>query len=282
MMNEFLIYFIVFIFAVVVGSFLNVVIYRLPIMLKQQWRLECLEFLNQNSAKENIKKFNLMIPRSHCIQCKNKISWWQNIPLISYFLLQARCSICSMKIAFRYPFVEFLTGVFCCFLVFHYGLNLTALLAIIFTLYLIVIIFIDFDHLLLPDQLTLSLLWIGLLINCIPLFTSTINSIIGAASGYLALWLIMHVYRVVTGKTGMGHGDFKLLAAIGAWFGWEILPLTVCIAAFIGALVGIILIFLKKSHSQTPLAFGPYLAIGAWIAMIWSPEIFGWYIHLIG
>lgn len=281
MMNQFLLYIYIFIFAAVFGSFLNVVIYRLPIMLKNQWRTECLEFLGQNALAQTTK-FNLVTPNSQCPLCHTAIKWWVNIPVIGYLLLRGRCASCSGKISFRYPLIEITAGLLACFLVFHYGFTLIALCAIVFSFFLLVGIFIDIDHMLLPDQITLTLLWLGLLINSQAFFVSPIEAIIGATAGYLFLWLVMQSYKLISGKVGMGHGDFKLLAAIGAWLGWQALPATIFIAAFMGSIVGITLLLLHKSERQTPLPFGPYLAVAGWIVMIWGDQIARGYLTFIG
>lgn len=276
-----MLYIIVFMFSAAIGSFLNVVIYRLPIMLKKQWHHDCLEYLKQpdNGAKET---FNLMLPRSQCPKCHKKISAWNNIPLLSYLLLKARCVNCHEKISYRYPLIELATALLSCFIIAHFGLTLMAACALLFTWILIVGIFIDIDHQLLPDQLTLGLMWLGLLVNCFNLICSPTDAIFGALAGYVCLWLLMQSYRLLTGKIGMGHGDFKLLAALGAWLGWQSLPLIIFIAAFLGSIIGLSLIGIKKHQRNQPMAFGPYLAIAGWICLIWGQNIMQWYSSIAG
>jgi leader peptidase (prepilin peptidase)/N-methyltransferase len=274
----------VFIFGAIIGSFLNVVIYRLPIILSQQWRQECLEYLKQNITNEpnKIAKFNLMYPRSHCTNCSKLIAWWQNIPLLSYLFLGAKCYYCKKLINLRYPLIELLCAIASCWLVFHFGLTWQAAISIIFSYLLIVMIFIDLDHMIIPDQLNFSLLWLALLANCFYIFTNPISAIIGAIAGYSFLWSIMILYKLVTGKVGMGHGDFKLFAALGACFGWQLLPLTLLIAAFLGSVVGISLILCKQHQREKPLPFGPYLAIAGWISLLWGNQIMAWYFNITG
>ncbi len=281
MIHTLMLYVVIFIFSAIFGSFLNVVIYRLPLMLQRQWKNECLEFLQQ-TAENKTAKFNLLTPPSHCPQCHVGIKWYVNIPLLGYFFSRSQCIHCNKSISLRYPAIELLTALVSCFTVWHFGFNYTALFAILFSWFLIIIIFIDIDHMIIPDQLSLILLWLGLAINTQSWFSTPSSAIGGAIAGYLSLWLVMHSYRLITGKHGMGHGDFKLFAASGSWLGWQLLPLTLLIAAFLGSIIGISLIVAGKHSRSSPLPFGPYLAIASWIALFYGEHINAWYNTLIG
>jgi leader peptidase (prepilin peptidase)/N-methyltransferase len=266
-------------FGLAIGSFLNVVIYRLPLMIQATWRRECCEFLQIKNKEE--QTINLMWPRSYCPHCQHKLSNWHNIPLISYLFLKGKCAFCKKAIAWRYPFIELLTGLFTGFIIFNYGITWPALVFLIFTYCFIVLTFIDFDHQLLPDIITLPLLWLGLLININNTFTELSAAIIGAVAGYLSLWLVANLYKLITGRMGMGHGDFKLLALIGAWTGWQILPLVILLASFLGAVIGIGLILFKKQGRHVPIPFGPYLAIAGWLGLLFNNQLATIYSWLI-
>ncbi len=265
-----------------IGSFLNVIIYRLPIMLKRQWQQECAELLKRPLSSKKII-FNLAVPRSHCPHCKKTISGRYNIPLISFILLKGKCPYCDNKIPFRYPIVELICCVLSIFIAFKFGVSAKTVALLPFTWALIVLVFIDFEHLLLPDIITLPFLWLGLLLSLFGLFCSSFEAIVGATSGYLILWSSAQIFRLIRGKEGIGQGDFKLLAMFGAWLGWQVLPFIILCASLLGAIIGITLIFLKKHSLQKPIPFGPYIAIAGYIAIIWGQDIFNWYLqHIIG
>jgi leader peptidase (prepilin peptidase) / N-methyltransferase len=262
-----------------IGSFLNVVIYRLPIMMFRQWH----EDLNAQQEqpidlRPNEKIFNLAIPNSRCSNCGASIKPWQNIPVISYVFLRGRCASCSTPISKRYPLVEAATALASLYVFHHFGVTWQCLFALLFTWCLIALTMIDYDHQLLPDSITLPLLWLGLLINGSGIFVSLHESVYGAAAGYMTLWCVYWLFRIVTGKEGMGFGDFKLLAAIGAWFGWKMLPLVILLSSGVGAVIGITLIVLKRQDKTKPIPFGPYLAIAAWIAMLHGTDLTNWYL----
>jgi leader peptidase (prepilin peptidase)/N-methyltransferase len=272
-----------------VGSFLNVVIYRLPIILERQWRAQCAELAAPaaGAAPGAEPKFNLIVPRSACPNCSAPITALQNIPVISYLLLRGRCAQCAARIAPRYPAVELLTAVATAVVAWQLGFGWSALCAIVVTWFLIALTFIDLDHQLLPDSLTLPLLWLGLLASLADwsasghaLPTNPVSAIAGAALGYLSLWSIYHVFRLLTGKEGMGYGDFKLLAALGAWLGYQMLLPIVLISACVGAVVGIALIALRRQQRGNPMPFGPFLAIAGWVAMLWGRQLVSDYLGL--
>ncbi len=261
-----------------VGSFLNVVIYRLPLMMKSDWRKECCEFLAlEAESDESDEKFNLIVPRSRCPQCSHAIKAWENIPIISYIFLQGKCASCKHPISWRYPAIEFLTGLLSLIVALHFGYGIQIIPALLLTWALVALSFIDFDHQLLPDDITLPFLWLGLLCNLFAVFTNIYSSLIGAMAGYMVLWLIYISFKILTGKEGMGHGDFKLLAVLGAWMGWETLPLTIILSSFCGAVVGISLIVFAKHDRKQAIPFGPYLAMAGWISLIWGAEILSAY-----
>ncbi len=297
-----------------VGSFLNVVIYRLPIMMEQEWRKQCCEFLNLPSAEsmetvsqtnkpllksrsmprfwrrlqekrrkpEKIHEpFNLVRPRSRCPHCHNLIRAINNIPVISYLLQKGKCKNCNNKISLRYPLIELLTGLLTGYIAWHFGYNLQTLFAVILTWSLICLSMIDFDYQLLPDDITLPLLWLGLACNIFNLFTDIYSSLIGAMLGYGILWIIFISFKLLTGKEGMGYGDFKLLAMLGAWLGWEMLPLIVLLSSMLGSVIGVSLILTGKQGRNKPIPFGPYLAVAGWIALIWGQEITDIYLKLV-
>jgi leader peptidase (prepilin peptidase) / N-methyltransferase len=270
-----------------VGSFLNVVIYRVPVMLERQWRAECAQFADATATVAPIARFNLFVPGSSCRACGAPIRSYQNIPLLSYALLRGRCAHCHAPIGARYPLVELLTGLLSAAVAWHFGFGAAAACAILITWFLIALTCIDLDHQLLPDALTLPLLWLGLLASAAGLRSSgqslpvdPVSAITGAAAGYLSLWAVYHGFRLLTGKEGMGHGDFKLLAALGAWLGWQMLLPVVLLSACVGALVGIALIALRRTQHGTPIPFGPFLAGAGWIAMLWGPAFVHAYLGL--
>lgn len=255
-----------------VGSFLNVVIYRLPEMLKRSWLQQCAELQGHQTSKTS-PAFNLTSPRSACVYCGHKLNIWENIPVISYLLLRGRCSQCNARISFRYPAVEALTALMSGIVAWYYGYSLITIAALIFVWALITLTAIDLNTQLLPDDITLPLLWLGLLVNINNGFTDIQSAVIGAAVGYLSLWSIYWCFKLITGKEGMGFGDFKLLAAIGAWLGWSMLPLVILFSSLVGAIVGIGMIVAAKLNKNIPIPFGPYLASGALIALFWGEKL---------
>ncbi|WP_417533286.1 prepilin peptidase [Marinobacterium stanieri] len=266
-----------FLFSMLVGSFLNVVILRVPIMMQREWDA-CIQAEKGEQPDNSQEPFNLMTPASRCGECGHQIRWFENIPVISWLFLRGRCSACGTGISFRYPFVELLTGVSSAWLVWHFGFTLEAGLLVLLTWALITLTFIDLDHQLLPDSITLPLMWMGLLINTQGIFTSLESAVVGAAAGYLVLWSVYWLFKLLTGKEGMGYGDFKLLAAIGAWGGFQILPLVILLSSVVGAVLAFALIAFRRHQAQNPLPFGPYLAIAGWIAMVWGDSIISAYL----
>ncbi|MGH8752436.1 MAG: prepilin peptidase [Burkholderiales bacterium] len=254
-----------------VGSFLNVVISRLPKMLEREWLEQCAELKSERLAPA--PHFNLIIPRSACPQCGKPITVLENIPLISYLVLRGKCSGCSAPIAKRYPLVETLSGVLSAVIAWRFGFGMTALAGMLFAWCMIALTFIDLDTQILPDCITLPLLWCGLLFNLGPLFSDVKSAVIGATAGYLALWAVYWLFKWATGKEGMGYGDFKLLAAIGAWLGWQMLLPVILLSSFVGAVVGITLILTKDHGRNVPIPFGPYLATAGLIALIWGHQL---------
>ena len=266
------------ILGLMIGSFLNVVIYRLPEMMKRNWLQQCAEL--QGETAQALPEFNLLTPRSTCMHCGHKITVWENIPIISYLFLRGRCSQCHARISLRYPMVEAVTAISSGFVAWHFGYGFVALAALIFVWALIALAVIDLNTQLLPDDITLPLLWIGLLVNINHGFTDIKSAVIGAIAGYLSLWSIYWCFKLITGKEGMGYGDFKLLAAIGAWLGWSMLPLVILFSSLVGALVGIGLILAAKLNKSIPIPFGPYLVGGALIALFWGEQLIHTYIGL--
>ncbi len=269
------------IFGLLIGSFLNVVIYRLPVMLERQWTEQCQEMLGQE-RDQSTKPFNLIAPRSRCPECGHAISAWENIPVVSYLALRGRCRQCSTPISARYPLIELLSGLLSALVAWHFGFTLQAAGALVLTWSLISLAFIDIDHKLLPDAITLPLLWLGLLINVGSTFTTLQASVVGAALGYLVLWAVFQGFRLLTGKEGMGYGDFKLLAMLGAWLGWQYLPLIVILSSVVGAAVGISLVLIRRHDRTVPIPFGPYLAAAGWIALIWGAQLIDTYMAVSG
>jgi len=271
----------VFILGTMIGSFLNVVILRLPPILEYDWRCQCRELLElgQDPTDRGVagRPPGLVLARSRCPNCGHGIRPWENVPLLSYIVLGGRCSACRARIAPRYPIVEGLTGLLFLLVVWHFGPTLQGISALFFTGMLVVMAGIDFDHQLLPDNLTLPLLWFGLLLNLNGVYTDLASAVIGGIAGYLVLWSIYHVFRLLTGKEGMGYGDFKLLAAMGAWMGWQMLPLVVLLSSVVGALVGLILMGIGRLRRDKPMPFGPFIAAAGWIALIWGHDLVGLY-----
>jgi leader peptidase (prepilin peptidase)/N-methyltransferase len=263
-----------------VGSFLNVVIHRLPKMMELAWRSQCAE-LNETQVVE-IARYNLIVPRSACPHCNHEISAWENIPVISYLLLRGKCKACHAAISLRYPMIEALSGVLCGFAAAHFGFGMAAIGACLLIWALLALTAIDFDTQFLPDDITLPLIWLGLLFNLNNVYISLPDAVLGAICGYLALWLVYWLFKLITGKEGMGYGDFKLLAALGAWLGWQMLPLIIILSSLVGAVVGITLIVALKHGRNIPIPFGPYLAGGGLIALFWGQTLTQNYLQLLG
>jgi leader peptidase (prepilin peptidase)/N-methyltransferase len=280
----------VFVLGLVIGSFLNVVIYRLPIILEREWRTQAAEFLPPSDSAATtitapiVEPFTLSTPGSACPACKAPIKAWQNIPVISWLILRGRCAACSAPISARYPLVELGTGLLSAWVAWHFGFGAAAACALVVTWALIALTGIDVDHQLLPDSITLPLLWAGLLAAVVigpfagaSLPVSARDAIIGAAAGYLSLWLVFHTFRLITGKEGMGYGDFKLFGALGAWLGWKLLPLIILLSAATGAILGILMIVLRGRDRAAPMPFGPYLAAAGWLAMMYGEGLVNGY-----
>ena len=265
-------YALVVIIGLIVGSFLNVVIYRLPLMMEKEWREQCTEFLDLENSKQEVK-LNLSVPASSCPDCGHKIRAWENIPVISYLLLKGKCASCKTHISAEYPLIETITAILSVGIAYHYGVSWQTLSALFFTWALISLTMIDFHKQLLPDNIVFPLLWSGILINMFGTFVDLESSVIGAIAGYLVLWSVYHLFRILTGKEGMGYGDFKLLAALGAWMGWKMLPLILILSSFVGAAIGIAMIVFARHDKNIPIPFGPYLAIAGWIALLWGEAI---------
>ncbi|MFV1922712.1 MAG: prepilin peptidase [Methylotenera sp.] len=259
-----------------IGSFLNVVIYRLPKIMEREWHNNCLELQGKEVPAQD--KLSLSFPRSACPKCNHQISALENIPVISYLFLGAKCKGCKTKISIRYPLVEALTGILLGLVAYKFGYSTTTIFAWIFTLALITLTFIDFDTQLLPDDITLPLLWLGLLFNLNGGFTNLKSAVIGAAVGYLILWSVYWLFKLVTGKEGMGYGDFKLLAAIGAWFGWQLIPAVILLSSVLGAVIGTGLILLRGKTGNTAIPFGPFLALGGIAALFFGQQLASFYL----
>jgi leader peptidase (prepilin peptidase)/N-methyltransferase len=261
-----------------IGSFLNVVVYRLPKMMQRDWRLQAREVLElpEEPAGET---FNLILPHSSCPHCGHQIKPWENIPVVSYLFLRGKCSSCKAPISKRYPLVELACGLLSAYVALHFGFGWPAAAMLLLTWGLLAMSLIDCDHQLLPDALVLPLLWLGLILNHYGLFTSLEDALWGAVAGYLSLWSVYWLFKLLTGKEGMGYGDFKLLAMLGAWGGWQILPLTILLSSLVGAVLGVIMLRLRNQETSTPIPFGPYLAIAGWIALLWGDQITGAYLQ---
>ncbi len=269
------------ILGLVVGSFLNVIIHRLPKMLERDWKAQARDILGL-PAEPEAPRYNLMLPASTCPHCAHKIRAWENIPVVSYLALKGKCSQCQAPISKRYPLVELASGVLSAFIAWHFGFGWAAGAMMLLTWGLLAMSLIDADHQLLPDALVLPLLWLGLIVNAFGLFATLPDALWGAVGGYLALWVVFWLFKLVTGKEGMGHGDFKLLAMLGAWGGWQVLPLTILLSSLVGAILGVILLRLRNAAHSTPIPFGPYLAIAGWIALLWGGQITASYMQFAG
>ncbi len=267
------------ILGLLVGSFLNVVIHRLPKMMEREWQCQCAELRGEEAP--SVEPLSLATPRSRCPNCGHRISALENIPIISWLILRGKCSACHAAISPRYPVVEAITGLLTAFAAMHFGFGWSALGAIVFIWSMIALTFIDFDTKYLPDAITLPLLWCGLLLNLSGTYTDLASAVIGAMAGYLSLWSVYWAFKLATGKEGMGYGDFKLLAALGAWQGWQMLPLIILLSSFVGAIVGILLIVLTKRGRDIPIPFGPYLATAGLLALFWGQELTAYYLRLV-
>ena len=280
---------VVFAFCLVIGSFLNVVIHRLPIMMEREWREQAAELASNPPEKELPEdRFDLVVPRSRCPSCGTMIKAWQNIPVVSYLLLGGKCSKCRESISARYPLVEMMTAVLAALCAWRFGAGWEAVMAIVMTLTLVPIAMIDADTQLIPDSIVLPLMWVGLAMSLYypmagaeTLFIAPRDAIVGAMAGYLSLWTIYQLFKLVTGKEGMGYGDFKLLAALGAWLGWQQLPMIILMSAVVGAIVGIAMMAFSKHERSVPIPFGPYLAGAGWITMLWGETIRNTYLDLL-
>jgi len=265
------------VFGLMVGSFLNVVILRLPRSMEASWRAQCCELLEQPAPAED--KVGIVFPASHCPSCKTPIKPWHNIPVISYLFLRGKCAHCKARISPRYPIIELSTAVLSVLVVAAWGPGMATLAALAITWCLIALTVIDFDTQLLPDSITLPLLWAGLIANSFGLITDLPSALWGAVFGYLSLWSVFWVFKIITGKEGMGYGDFKLLAALGAWVGWQMLPLIIILSSLVGAIIGIGLVILRGRDKNIPIPFGPYLAIAGWLALMWGEQLITRYLQ---
>ena len=274
-------YIFVVIFSLMIGSFLNVVVYRLPKMMHNTWYLECREFLAEEVKSIPAKKVDeltLSKPDSTCPKCDHKIRFYENIPVFSWLFLKAKCSQCHNSISARYPIVETATALLSLVVAIQFGVSIETLFLLVLTWGLICLTLIDFDHMLLPDQIVMPLLWLGLLINLDNTFVAINDAVIGAAVGYMSLFSVFWLFKLITGKEGMGHGDFKLFALFGAWIGWQLLPILILMASVVGAVVGIALMVFKNHQREQAIPFGPYLAVAGWITLLWGESIWSWYL----
>ncbi len=265
------------------GSFLNVVAYRLPRMMERDWKLECHEFLELKPPEfeANLASLSLATPTSACPNCGHKIRFWENIPVISYLFLKAKCSSCGTSISFQYPAVELLTALASLTVAYTFGVTIQTVLALLFTWVLIALTLIDIKKQLLPDDITLPLLWSGILLSFFNIFTDLTSSVIGAMAGYMILWSIYQLFKLLTKKEGMGFGDFKLLAALGAWVGFDYLPQIILISSVVGSIIGISMLVIGRTKQQQPIPFGPYLAVAGWIALLWGETINSTYLSFL-
>lgn len=267
------------VFSLFIGSFLNVVIYRLPRMMEQNWGEECRIYLGLKPHTD-VEKLNLSLPFSHCPRCKKVIRPWHNIPILSFIFLRGKCAYCKAHISLRYPLVEALTCFVSVYLAWKFGISWQLLAGLLFTWIIIILTFIDLDYHLLPDQLTLLLLWIGLFFSIFNVFANSHDAIIGAIAGYMIFFIIQFIFGWATGKTGMGQGDYKFLGALGAYLGWQMLPLIILLASFSGVIFTLTHMAIKRDFKSTPLPFGPYLAVAGWIALLWGKEIMQYYLQV--
>jgi len=272
------------ILGLLIGSFLNVVIYRLPKMLEQDWKQQCAVLLEQDQLEKELAKeetITLSKPNSTCPKCQHRIKPWENIPVLSYLFLAGKCSQCKNKISIRYPLIEIATSILSLLVIMTFGATYAGLAALFLTWTLVALTMIDADTQLLPDNITLPLLWVGLTLNSFNLFTTLEASLWGAVFGYLSLWFVYQLFKQLTGKEGMGYGDFKLLGALGAWLGWQQLPIIILLSSVVGAIIGIALILIKGRDKNIPIPFGPYLAIAGWISLICGEDLFRFWMHTV-
>lgn len=265
--------------SLLIGSFLNVVIYRLPHMIQHEWSKECREYLSLNPLHTDSESLGLHMPFSHCPSCKKTLKPWHNIPLLSYLVLRGKCAYCHAKISLRYPLVELICCLTSVYIAWHFGVSWQTAAGLIFTWIIIALSFIDLDYHLLPDQLTLLLLWIGLFLSIFGVFTSSKDAIIGAIIGYLIFAITQALFKLATGKVGMGQGDFKFLAALGAYLGWQMIPIIILLASLCGIIFGLTHMIIKHQYKSVPLPFGPYLAMAGWISLIWGNDMLRIYMH---
>ncbi|HAU68576.1 MAG TPA: prepilin peptidase [Gammaproteobacteria bacterium] len=270
-----------FILGLLTGSFLNVVIFRMPLRMQYEWTAQYHEWLNKTEYPEPAPA-GLVFPASHCMSCKTALKPWHNIPVISFLILRARCATCKTPISWRYPLVELLTAILSAVVIHHFGLSWQGGAVLLLTWALIALSFIDLDHQLLPDDIVLPMMWMGLGLSLVPLFASPSDAIFGTIFGYLAFWSVFHIFKILTGKQGMGHGDFKLMAVFGAWIGWQYLPQIILISTLLGSIVGISLMLFKKARGEMAIPFGPYIAIAGWCAILWGAEINEAYFRFAG
>ncbi|MEM1081450.1 MAG: A24 family peptidase [Pseudomonadota bacterium] len=267
-LNPAALYSLVTVLGLLVGSFLNVVILRMPARMMHEWRSQCHVLLDLEQSPDDAVPAGVANGRSRCPSCKQVIRWYDNIPVLSWLILRGQCRNCDMSISIRYPSVELLTAILSVIVIWQLGPTAAGAAGLLFTWVMIAGSGIDIDHKLLPDQLTLPLIWLGLLLNLLGVFTDLESAVTGAIAGYLVLWLVFHLFRLATGKEGMGYGDFKLLSAIGAWMGWQVLPSVILLASLVGAVVGIGLIIAKRMGREVPIAFGPFLAAAGWLMLV--------------
>lgn len=274
-----MVYTITFIFGLLIGSFLNVVILRLPAQMESVWRRDSRDFLGLEPEENTQEPPNIVLPASRCPKCGTLLKPWHNIPVLSYLFLKGKCISCAQPISLQYPLVELACAIITTLVVAHFGFTEKGLLVLVFSWALIALTGIDINKQLLPDNITLPLLWLGLLVNLNGLLVPLEDAVIGGAAGYLVLWGVFWLFKLITGKDGMGHGDFKLLAALGAWLGWQQLPLIILLSSVVGAVIGIIGIILMGRDKQIPIPFGPYLAIAGWVALLWGETITQYYLQ---
>jgi leader peptidase (prepilin peptidase)/N-methyltransferase len=272
------------IFSLIIGSFLNVVVYRLPKIMQHTWYHECREFLAdevKNIPPQKLESLTLSKPDSTCPKCGHKIRFYENIPIVSWLFLKGKCSQCNNTISMRYPLVEAATALLSLLVAQHFGVSTETLLVLILTWALISLTLIDLDHMLLPDQIVMPLLWLGLLVNINNTFAPLTDAVIGAVVGYMSLFSVFWLFKLATGKEGMGYGDFKLFALFGAWIGWQLLPILILMASVVGAIIGIALMVFKNHQREQAIPFGPYLAVAGWITLLWGDGIWAWYLTQI-
>ncbi|MFK0572162.1 prepilin peptidase [Endozoicomonas sp.] len=274
--------FVLTIIGLIVGSFLNVVIHRLPIMMERQWQQQSEAILHPEKEPDPLPAYNLMVPASTCPSCQHKIRAWENIPVISYLFLRGKCSGCKNAISFRYPAIEIISAVMTVVIGLTYGFTLHTLAFCLLGWSLLTLTMIDYDTQLLPDDITLPLLWAGLIVNSFGLVVSLEQALWGAVAGYLSLWSVYWVFKLLTGKEGMGYGDFKLLAALGAWLGWMKLPLIILLSSLVGTIAAVLLIVMKRQERSNPIPFGPYLAIAGFVALVWGDRLIEAYLTFSG